>query len=203
MITILNTGVANIASVLYALERLGVAPRVTDQPEVILKSERVIIPGVGTAAASMQNLKNKNLDSCVRSLTQPVLGICLGMQILYSQSVESQNGVVDCIGILPGTITRLTPKNSLPVPHMGWNQVQTLKPSRLLKGIQDGSNFYFVHSYRAPFSSPKNESEVVAITHYGEEVPAVIEFKNFFGAQFHPEKSGIVGEQLLKNFLLL
>jgi glutamine amidotransferase len=202
MIAIVNTGVANIASVLYALERLGEKAIVSDSPEQISKSDRVIIPGVGTAAASMVTLKKYKLDECVRQLTQPVLGICLGMQILYSHSQESINGLVACIGVLPGTIQKLAPQPALPVPHMGWNQVKTIRDSRLLKNIPNASNFYYVHSFRAP-TIANASSEIVAISDYAETIPAVIEYKNYFGTQFHPERSGAVGEQLLKNFLAI
>ena len=195
MITILNTGVANISSVLYALERIGFAATVTDQPDLISKSSHVILPGVGTASALIANLKSRKLESCLKNLKQPVLGICLGMQVMYEHSEE---GNADCLGIFKGSVQRLHPTGHLPVPHMGWNQVKIERPSQLFNGIPDKSHFYYVHSYRAPV-----QSEVSATSDYGEIIPAAVEHSNWFGTQFHPERSGEVGEKLLRNFLAL
>ena len=195
MITIVNTGVSNIASVLNAFKRIGAPIQVSDDAETIQKSDHVILPGVGTALASIKNLKEKKLDLCIRELKQPVLGICLGMQIMYEHSDE---GDVNCLGVFKGSIKRLSPTPPLPIPHMGWNQVQLKSKSKLLEKIPDGSHFYFVHSFRAPLGQ-----EVVAISDYAEEIPAIIENQNWFGTQFHPERSGANGEQLLRNFLTL
>lgn len=195
MITIVNTGVANIASVLYALERLGKTAQVTQDAKEIAAASHVILPGVGTASASMINLQKADLENALRLLTQPVLGICLGMQLLYDYSTE---GEARCLGILNGTVKRLNPEPALPVPHMGWNQVKKTRDSRLLEGLPDASHFYFVHSFRAP-----DGPEVAGVTDYAENIPAVIEYKNWFGAQFHPERSGEAGEKVLRNFLSL
>ncbi len=198
MISIVNTGVANISSVVYALERLGVGAHVTDLRSDIERSSHVIIPGVGTASAAMANLKQKGLAQWLPELKQPVLGICLGMQLLYEFSEEG-NG--PCLGVFKGRIKRLSPAKPLAIPHMGWNQVKRLKDSILLKNIPDSTHFYFVHSFRAPIDPSNLDTEVVAVCDYAEQVPAIIESKNWFGAQFHPERSGKAGEQLLQNFL--
>lgn len=193
MITVLNTGVANIASVIYALERLGVNAQVSDDAQTIIESSHVIFPGVGTANACLDHLKSKNLTQVLKALTQPVLGICLGMQIMYEHSEE---GDVAGLGIFKGTVKRITPAEALPVPHMGWNQVQSEGKSRLLKGIAENSHFYYVHSFKAPVGP-----EMIASSQYGGLIPAMVERGNWFGAQFHPERSGTAGEQLLRNFL--
>lgn len=201
MITVLNTGLANAASVLYAIERLGYSATLTDDPDQIQQSSRVILPGVGTASALMKHLQSHELNECLNSLTQPVLGICLGMQAFYEFSEE---GGVNCLGIFPGQVKKITPvpnttlPQPLPIPHMGWNQVIPTKNSLLLKGIPNESHFYFVHSFRVPLGS-----ETVAFTEYGEEIPAVIESSHWFGTQFHPERSGKIGEKVLRNFLTL
>ena len=195
MISVVDTGVANSASVLYALERLGYKGELTANPELIRKSQHVILPGVGTASACMEKLIDRGLDECLRGLSQPVLGICLGMQMLYSQSDE---GNVECLKVFEGRVRKLVPPNHLPIPHMGWNRVSQVRKSRLLENIVDGTHFYFLHSFRVP-----EGSEIVAVSHYGEVVPAVVEQGNWFGTQFHPERSGAAGEQLLRNFLNL
>jgi glutamine amidotransferase len=195
MITIVNTGVANIASVKFAFERLGRTTEVSSDPGVIQKSTHVILPGVGTASASIANLRKLKLDQLILSLSQPVLGICLGMQIMYEHSDE---GDIECLGVFKGRVKKLQPESRLPIPHMGWNQVRKLRETSLLKDIPNDSHFYFVHSFRA-----HGGSEIVAESNYGGNIPAVIERGNWFGTQFHPERSGAVGAQVLKNFLSL
>ena len=192
MIALVNTGVANVSSVLYALERIGAKVRLTSDAQEIANSERVILPGVGTAMASMANLRAQGLDRGVAQLTQPVLGICLGMQLVYQHSLE---GSVDCLGVFPGVVRKMEPAGRLPIPHIGWNQV-TSKSSRLLKNIPDGTYFYFVHSFQVP-----DGPEVKAWADYGGPIPAIVESGNWFGTQFHPERSGAAGEQVLRNFL--
>jgi glutamine amidotransferase len=195
MIALINTGVANVASVLYALERLGTKATVTSDPEVILNSSHVILPGVGTANACMDNLKRAGIAQALPTLKVPVMGICLGMQLLYAHSDE---GDADCLGIFKGTVQKLVPEGKLPVPHMGWNQVKLIAPSILLRGIKDETNFYFVHSFHVPAGAA-----ITAVSNYGQVVPAVVEKDNWFGTQFHPERSGKDGEQILRNFLSL
>ena len=194
MIAILDTGVANTASVFYAVKRLGYTPLLTADLDLLQKSTHLILPGVGTASALMERLNSLELIEMISSLTQPVLGICLGMQALYEFSEE---GNTSCIKIFPGKVTQLRP-TPLSVPHMGWNKVHQKKESLLLKGVTPSSYFYFVHSYQAP-QCP----EVTADTEYGERIPAVIEQGNWFGTQFHPERSGQTGEKVLQNFLTL
>ncbi len=193
MIAVLNTRIANAASVLNSLDRIGYSALLTQDPHKITKSSRVILPGVGSASALMDHLKSFEISDCLKSLTQPVLGICLGMQALYDFSEE---GWVDCLGIFSGRVVKLNPPGNLPIPHMGWNQVNHCQTSRLLKGIPDHSYFYFVHSFQVP-----EGPETTAFTEYGNKIPAVIESSHWFGTQFHPERSGSWGEKLLKNFL--
>lgn len=195
MIAVLDTGFANAASVLYAIERIGHHSLLTRDPEQILKSSRVILPGLGTASALMSALHAQELKNCLQSLTQPVLGICLGMQSLYEFSEE---GNVKCLEIFKGSVKKIIPRENMAIPHMGWNQVNRSQESLLLKEIPNDSYFYFVHSYQVP-----EGKETVAFTEYGTQIPAVIESSHWFGTQFHPERSGTLGEKLIKNFLNL
>jgi len=194
MITVVDSGGANLSSVLFALDRLGVKSRLTTDPELIYKSGKVLLPGVGAAAAVMGNLKQRELVSCLRELKQPVLGICLGMQILFERSEE---GDASCLGVIPGAVTQLATRPGLPVPHMGWNQVRQVGPAcPLLAGNDD--YFYFVHSFVAPAGAA-----VRGVADYGVEVPAVVQSGNWFGVQFHPERSGPAGARLLTRFMEL
>lgn len=201
MITIVDSGGANLASVVNAIENLGRKPELTSDPDRIARSSKVVLPGVGAAACAMDRLKRDHLDQCIKELKQPVLGICLGMQLLFESSEE---GPTACLGIIPGCVRRLEPRaasgKSLTVPHMGWNQVMydSAGVSPLFKGIRDGEFFYFVHSYAAgPGKSVK------AYCEYGEKITAAVEWGNFFGVQFHPERSSKAGARLLSNFLVL
>ncbi|CAN5257861.1 imidazole glycerol phosphate synthase subunit HisH [soil metagenome] len=196
MIVIVNSGGANIASIVFALERMNVKAELSHNTEIIRQASHVILPGVGAAAAAMQRLKQHDLIATLQSLTQPVLGICLGMQLLFSHSNE---GDVACLDIIPGTIELFNAKVDLTIPHMGWNTLQIdNKASPLVKNIEDNSYVYFVHSYIAPLSSA-----TVASTDYGQKFSAIVEKDNFFGTQFHPERSGVVGAKILENFLKL
>ena len=198
MIAIVNTGGANIASVVNAFSRLGVHSELTEDPEVIQSASHVILPGVGAAADSMGRLREKQLPPLIEGLTQPVLGICLGMQLLFEKSEE---GPVDCLGILPGTVTEMTPdpEAGITIPHMGWNQLEVRgEPVPLLKDLPADPYVYFVHSYCAP------EGDFVKATAtHGQSVPAVVVRDNFMGAQFHPERSGETGAVILRNFISL
>jgi imidazole glycerol-phosphate synthase subunit HisH len=195
MIAIVDSGGANLASVRFALERLGVRAELTADPAKIRSAERVILPGVGSAAEGMKRLREKNLTGCVRSLAQPVLGICLGMQLLYAGSDE---GSVEALGLIPGRVGRLREAPGITVPHMGWNIVTPARDNKLLTGLSSDARFYFVHSYAAPV----NDATLASANH-GGLFAAVVQYRNFLGVQFHPERSGAAGAQLLKNFLEL
>ncbi len=196
MIAIIEGCGANIASVQFALERLGRKSLLTADASVIKAASHVILPGVGTAEGAMHKLKHYKLCEVISQLKQPVLGICLGMQLLYEFSYE---GMVDCLGIFRGKVEPLPCSSGLPVPHMGWNQLVThVDSSPLLKDIPEHSYVYYVHSYAAPINH-----ETIALTQYGTKFCAMAQHKNFYGVQFHPEKSGTIGEMMLKNFLEL
>jgi len=192
-VAIVDGGGANIASLTFALARLGVTGRLTVDPGVIRSASHVILPGVGAARSAMQRLKGTGLDTLIPELTQPVLGICLGLQLLFERSEEGDS---ICLGILPGTVRRFDAAAGRPVPHMGWNQVIRVRDSALLFNIPDRSYFYFVHSYAA-----ETVDSTVASTEYGWPFSAVVESANFLATQFHPERSGPVGAQVLRNFL--
>ncbi len=193
MIAILDSGVANLTSVQAALNRLGADNVITDDPKVLRAAERVILPGVGTAGAAMKALRAKRLDDVIRSLTQPVLGICLGMQLLFTRSEEG----ADCLGIIDGDVKQLSAAQDLPFPHMGWNQLELSKSKHpLLLNIQEGAFVYFVHSFAAPVGV-----YTLAQTTYGQPFTAIAAQGNFMGCQFHPERSGAVGSQILRNFI--
>ena len=197
MIAIIDSGGANIASVRFALERLGVDSVLTADPEVISAAERVILPGVGAAPVAMAQLARAGLVECIRGLTQPVLGICLGMQLLFERSEE---GDTPLLGLVGGTCGAFDPGMGLTVPHMGWNRLLPQGEGRhpLLSGVEDGAHVYFVHSYAAPVSA-----DTVASCSYGVDFTALVARGNFMGAQFHPERSGPVGARILGNFLAL
>ena len=197
MIAIIDSGGANIASVRFALERLGVDSVLTADPAVISAAERVILPGVGAAPVAMAQLARAGLVECIRGLTQPVLGICLGMQLLFERSEE---GDTPLLGLVGGTCGAFDPGMGLTVPHMGWNRLLPRGEGRhpLLSGVEDGAHVYFVHSYAAPVSA-----DTVASCSYGVDFTALVGRGNFMGAQFHPERSGPVGARILGNFLAL
>ena len=197
MIAIIDSGGANIASVRFALERLGVDSVLTADPAVISAAERVILPGVGAAPVAMAQLARAGLVECIRGLTQPVLGICLGMQLLFERSEE---GDTPLLGLVGGTCGAFDPGMGLTVPHMGWNRLLPRGGGRhpLLSGVEDGAHVYFVHSYAAPVSA-----DTVASCSYGVDFTALVARGNFMGAQFHPERSGPVGARILGNFLAL
>jgi imidazole glycerol-phosphate synthase subunit HisH len=190
---IIDSGGANLASLQYALERLGARTWVTTDGEVIAQAPRVLLPGVGAAADAMRRLTAAGLTALLPALKQPVLGICLGMQLLFEHSEE---GNTTCLGVLPGTVRRLTPQAGLPVPHMGWNQLSPLVPDPLLAGIKRHDYAYFVHSFAAGVSAG-----TLATAEYGEPLTAVVRRGNFWGTQFHPERSAATGARILANFL--
>lgn len=194
-LAIIDSGGANIASLQFAVERLGVPADLTTDPERLRSASHVILPGVGAAADCMGRLRSAGLVDTIRSLKQPLLGICVGMQLLFESSEE---GDVACLGLLPGRVRRFTPSNDLPVPHMGWNQLEARRESALLTSIGASDYVYFVHSYAAPVSDL-----TVAATRYGDTFSAIVQHGNVHGAQFHPERSARTGAQLLRNFLQL
>ena len=196
-IVIVNTGCANISSVKFAFDRLGVDVTVSDQPELITQADKVILPGVGSANAAMASIEQKGLVSVVQGLTQPVLGVCLGMQLMVSWSAESTAERTSCLDLIPGSVERMQ-VGDLRLPHMGWNTVTPSEQNDLFKGIDAGSYFYFVHSFAV-----KPSVHTLASCEYGMPFSAAINKDNFFGAQFHPERSGDAGAQLLKNFVSL
>jgi glutamine amidotransferase len=194
-VAIIANGGANIASLRFALDRLGASSQLTADVDELRRAPRVILPGVGAAADAMERLHALGLASVIPTLTQPVLGICLGMQLLFEVSEE---GDTECLGILPARVTRFPDRQGFPVPHMGWNQVVPQPGSSLTRGLGDDAYVYFVHSYAAPVG-PWTE----AVTDYGGEFSAIVRHANFHGAQFHPERSSRAGQRLLANFLAL
>ncbi len=190
MIAILKYNAGNTTSVKNAVERLGYSCVVTDDPQVLQKAAKVIFPGVGEASTAMRYLKERELDILIQSLKQPVLGICLGLQLLCKHSEENDTS---CIGVFDAEVKRFP--NELIVPHMGWNVLE-VKESKLLKGISVVDDVYFVHSYYAEVSK-----DTKAICNYGIDFSAALQKDNFYATQFHPEKSAGVGERILKNFL--
>ncbi|HZH43554.1 MAG TPA: imidazole glycerol phosphate synthase subunit HisH [Lysobacter sp.] len=192
-VAVIDSGLANIGSVVYALQRLGVDPVVTCEAARIRSASRVILPGVGAAGPAMARLREAGLVEVLRTLSQPLLGICLGMQLLFERSAE---GDVECLGLLRGRVARLSGEAGARVPHMGWNALRDTRPAPLLVGIDDGAHAYFVHSYAVPVG----ECTLAACAH-GEMFSAVVGDGRRFGAQFHPERSSAVGAALLRNFL--
>jgi len=192
-VAIIDSGGANIASLQFALQRLGCEARLTADASLIRTAARVILPGVGAAADAMQRLRDHALVDVIRGLTQPVLGICLGMQLLADGSEEEN---VECLGIIPGVARRLAVAPGFPVPNMGWCPVWGSPGHDLLEGIEDGSYFYFVHSYALPPSQ-----YTLATANHSAPFSAVSCRGNFLAAQFHPERSSSDGARLLRNFL--
>jgi len=194
-VVIIDSGGANLASLQFALERLGARSAVTSDLAQIAAAPRVLLPGVGSALAAMQRLNANGIAQHLPRLQQPVLGICLGMQLLF---LKSEEGPAQCLGVLPQTVRRLEPKPGRPVPHMGWNRLHIIREDPLLEGIAENEHVYFVHSYAAPVSS-----YTLATCDYGLEIAAVVRKGNFWGTQFHPERSTRVGARILANFLRL
>lgn len=192
MIAIIDYGMGNIRSLGNALTRLGAEWVLTADRDVIRGADRVILPGVGNAAQAMANLTRLGLPGVLVDLRRPVLGICVGMQVMCRHSDE---GDVDCIGIFDAKVRRFPDAPGIKVPHMGWSRINNLE-SKLFKGIDPGSYVYFVHSYCAPLCP-----DTIATARHSEMFSAALKYENFYGTQFHPEKSGAVGEVILKNFI--
>ncbi len=198
-VAIIDNGGANIASLRFALERLGATSELTADPLELGAAERIIVPGVGAAGDAMARLRSLGLLDLLPRLEQPVLGICLGMQLLFATSEEGDdNADTECLGIISERVSRLPSRPGFPVPHMGWNQLRVVSPGPLTRGIVDGDYVYFVHSFAAPLGP-----WTVATTDYGGEFCAIVQRGNFHGVQFHPERSAQVGRRVLANFLEL
>lgn len=192
-VALVDSGGANIGSVRYALDRLGVDAVVTADAEAIRASERVILPGVGAADVAMARLRELGLVETLRTLQQPLLGICLGMQLLFESSEE---GGVETLGLLQGRVAKLPEAPGVRIPHMGWNRLVIRRDSALLAGIEAGAQCYFVHSYAASVTE-----DCVASSAHGVPLAALVQRGNVAGAQFHPERSGATGARLLENFI--
>ena len=194
-VAILKYNAGNVFSVDCALRRLGVEPIVTDNVEQLRRADKVVFPGVGEASSAMAYLRSRHLDELIRSLTQPVIGICIGQQLLCRNSEE---GNTECIGVFDTSVKRFSEAPGVKVPEMGWNTIKPLVANPLLKGIDETSYVYYVHSYYVPVCD-----DTIAVTDYSLPFSAAMNKDNFYATQFHPEKSGGVGELILKNFLIL
>ncbi|NQZ81011.1 MAG: imidazole glycerol phosphate synthase subunit HisH [Colwellia sp.] len=195
---IVDTGCANLSSVKFAVERLGFQVTITDDIAIIKMADKVILPGVGSAKHAMKNIRAKGLVETLQNLTQPVLGFCLGMQLMCRSSVESSDGeIVECLDIIPIEIKALEAKNQR-LPHMGWNTLTSITEHPVFKDINVGDYFYFVHSFAAPLSE-----HTIATCQYGSEFSAAVAKDNFIGCQFHPERSSELGSKIIMNFLEL
>ena len=195
-VAIIKYNAGNICSVDCALRRIGITAEITDDPEKIRKADKVIFPGVGEASSAMAHLRHHRLDEVIRNLSQPLLGICIGQQLLCAHSEE---GDTDCIGIFDVPVKRFQPStDGLKIPHMGWNRVQLTTENPLLTEALDNNFVYYVHSFYVPLNC-----WTIAKTEYIGEFSAAMRKDNFFATQFHPEKSGDVGERILKNFIEL
>lgn len=192
MIAVIDYNVGNIRSLGHALERLGAEWVLTSNPDEIRSADHVILPGVGNAAEAMRNLEVLGLPEVIASLRRPVLGICVGMQVMCR---ESQEGDARCMGIFDARVARFREEPGIKIPHMGWSPLSNME-SKLFKGIAPGAYVYFVHSFYAPLCP-----DTIATARHGEMFSAALKYENFYGVQFHPEKSGSVGEHILRNFI--
>jgi glutamine amidotransferase len=192
-VAVVKLGIGNTASVMFALERLGAEAFLTDSPARVAEAERVILPGVGAAAYAMDVIRTRGLGGVLKTFSRPLLGICLGQQVLFEASDE---GDAEGLARVPGRVTRMTPPQGEVLPHMGWSRVRRLKDNPLFEGVEDGAYFYFVHSYECPLGP-----HAIASAAYGAPFAAAIAQGNVYGCQFHPERSGAAGARLLSNFL--
>lgn len=194
-VAIIKYNAGNVQSVLYALERLGVDAELTDDPEKIHAADKVIFPGQGEASSAMTYLKARQLDQVIKEIKQPFLGVCLGLQLLCEHSEENDT---ECLGIFPVKVKRFIPENpqQFKVPHVGWNELENLAANVLLKDLPDPKFLYYVHSYYAELSEA-----TIATTNYIHDFTAILHRDNYWAIQAHPEKSSLVGEKLLENFL--
>ncbi len=194
-VAIVDYGVGNTASVLFALERLGGKARLTSNPDAVAEAERVVLPGVGAAAYAMGRLDALGLTEPLKRFERPLLGVCLGQQLLYEGSEE---GDTPCLGLVPGRVERLEPAPDRPVPHMGWNRLRREQDDPLIEGLPEDVHVYFVHSFVCPVGEP-----TLASATYGAPFSAIVRHGNAWGCQFHPERSAAAGAIILKNFLAL
>jgi imidazole glycerol-phosphate synthase subunit HisH len=194
-VVLVDAGGTNIGSVRYALERLGIDARISDDADRIRAATHVILPGVGAAGPGMQRLRESGLVEVMRCLEQPVLGVCLGMQLMFEYSEEGDS---ECLGLIPGRVCHIRADAQRRVPHMGWNQLQPVREDSLLRDLPDEAFAYFVHSYAV-----SSGASTLASVDYGTPLAAIVRHRNFCGMQFHPERSGSVGALLLENFLSL
>ena len=192
-VVLVDAGGSNIGSVRYALQRLGMDAELTGDAATIRAADRVILPGVGAAAVCMARLRELNLVDVLRTLDRPLLGVCVGVQLLFAHSEEDDT---PCLGLLPGRVRKLHAAPGIRVPHMGWNTLQRRRGGSLVEGIVDGDHAYFVHSYAAAV-----DDDCLCSSEHGQRFAAVVQRGNVAGAQFHPERSGAVGARLLKNFI--
>ncbi|HEX8901424.1 imidazole glycerol phosphate synthase subunit HisH [Vitreimonas sp.] len=192
---VVKLGVGNTASVMFALERLNALATLTDDPVRIADAERIILPGVGAAAHAMELIAQKGLRDILRAFERPLLGVCLGQQLLFESSDE---GDAEGLALLPGRVTRLPASKEAPAPHMGWSKLRIERANPLLEGVEDGAYAYFVHSYVCPI-----DANTIASAAYGQRFAAMVNRGNAYGCQFHPERSSAVGARILANFLSL
>jgi glutamine amidotransferase len=199
-VVIIDSGGANLASLQFALQRLDTHATISADPARIGAATHVLLPGVGAAQDAMRRLQASGLSQLIPTLVQPVLGICLGMQLLFASSTEAApgGGATTCLGVVSGQVERLQPCLDLPVPHMGWNQIQITTQDPLLAGVAHDDYFYFVHGFAAPVNAA-----TLAQCEYGCAFAAVVRRDNFRGVQFHPERSARAGAHVLQNFLAL
>ena len=195
MITVIELGCANTASVLFALERLGAEARLSSDAAEIAAADKVVLPGVGAAGFAMARIHELGLYDAIRSIEAPLLGVCLGQQLLFEASDE---GGVDCLGLIPGRVTRMVAEGDMVVPHMGWNQLEITRVDPLSDGVHDGDFAYFVHSFVCPVND-----YTLATSTYGRPFAAMVRKANVRGCQFHPERSSATGARILENFLKL
>jgi glutamine amidotransferase len=194
-VTVVRLGVGNTASMMFALERLGADARLTSDPAEIAEAERLILPGVGAAAHAMGRIEALGLTQALRDFDRPLLGVCLGQQLLYETSEE---GDAQSLGRIPGAVRAMVPGQGRPVPHMGWNQLRIEREDPLLDGVDDGAFVYFVHGYACEIGPA-----TLASTDYGSPFSSVVRKANAWGCQFHPERSAETGARILHNFLRL
>ncbi len=199
-VVIIDTGCANVSSVKFAIERLGYDVTISKDPAVVLDADKLFLPGVGTASEAMKNLEERDLIELVKKVEKPLLGICLGMQLLGKLSQEKgqkADEIVECLGLCDGEV-RLLQTGDLPLPHMGWNTVSANPGHPLFKDIEEGEYFYFVHSFAMPVGD-----YTIAQCDYGNPFSAAVQTGNYYGVQFHPERSSKAGSKLIQNFLEL